>query len=128
MTSRRRPHPYSVLCLLTIAMAAPAGATTVVAIWTPARIVLAADTSLSRFDPATKTDVRQATVCKIRAVGDNWYATAGLFEEPISGFALPAVAQAACERGCANGLSALHSAFDGILGSALIRARDAVIT
>jgi ATP-dependent protease HslVU (ClpYQ) peptidase subunit len=76
---------FAVLFLLWVTTAlrpADVGATTIVVIWRPDRIVLAADSKLSSLtDP-----VLSRATCKIRSQGHIWYAAAGLYEASITGF------------------------------------------
>lgn len=75
---------YVLLPLLSfVAVLSPlaVGATTIVAIWSSDRIVIAADSRRTSL-----LDGSYAQVCKIRNEGSVWYATAGLYEASIEGF------------------------------------------
>ena len=72
---------FYLLCFTTLLLPVGVKATSIVALWTPERIVIAADSRLSPL-----VDGTYSQVCKIRAEGNLWYATAGLYEAPIDGF------------------------------------------
>jgi hypothetical protein len=75
-------HVLQVACLL---LCAEASASTIVVIWTPDQVVIAADSMLSDLDGKPI-----GTACKIRSEGFAYFATAGLFEQQIrGGFYMP---------------------------------------
>jgi hypothetical protein len=74
----------AVLCLGTL----PVQATTLVALWTPDRIVLGADSRVI-------TDVGSSQACKIGLSGDVWMAASGLVAEARSGYLVGPIARRA---------------------------------
>jgi hypothetical protein len=66
----------------------PARASTLVVIWTPDKIVFAADGRLTLMDSTGKILEPSGTVCKIKTIGSVLWGSAGLYEFPASGFNL----------------------------------------
>lgn len=80
-----------------LALCANAGATTIVAIWTPSRIVIAGDSLLNNY--WTRNGVRQhgtSEGCKIRKFGVNYISAAGNYHIQKAGFDLWDTAARAC--------------------------------
>jgi hypothetical protein len=92
--------------LLFLMSAAACGATTLVAVWTPDEIVLAADSKLM-YDGAT---AGANTVCKIQREGETFFAFSGLVDDPASGFNAAAIARRAAQ--AAGGAERRVAAFE----------------
>jgi hypothetical protein len=96
--------------------------TTIVALWTPDRIIMAADSALS-----DEHKMRIGSTCKIRREGDIRFATAGLFEYPMTGFSMPTIAHKAYEHTPnPKTLLKFDMIFSGEVAMALDMAKDSV--
>lgn len=125
MTHRWQSRKTNVLRLAatTFALIAfPGSATTIVAIWTPDRIILAADTALSSADGKQ----RIGTVCKLKKESTIWFATAGLFEFPLTGFDMPDIIHRRYERRPVQDIGFLGAMFSSDIEFALDNARKSV--
>jgi hypothetical protein len=100
----------------------PVRPTTILAIWTPDRIILAADTALSSID-GTK---RIGNVCKLKRESAIWFATAGLFEFSPTGFDMPSIIRKRYERRPTVNLDVLGVLVDSDIDIALDDARKSV--
>lgn len=86
------------IAVLGITICAQAGATTIVAIWTPSKIVIAGD-SLVNVNWTGKNGTRQHQTwndCKIRKFGSNYVSAAGNYRIQAAGFDLWDTAERAC--------------------------------
>jgi hypothetical protein len=84
--------------LLAIGLCAKAGATTIVAIWSPTKIVITGD-SLLNINWTGKGGVRlhrYSNVCKIRKFGSNYISAAGNYHIQIAGFDVWDTAERTC--------------------------------
>jgi hypothetical protein len=103
----------ALIAALGIGLCGKAGATTIVAIWTPSRIVIAGD-SLVNVNWTTAngaTHHRTKNDCKIRKFGSNYIAAAGNYRIQTTGFDVWETAARACGSPasvsvCANAFSA----------------------
>lgn len=84
--------------MLGLCLCAKAWGTTIVAIWTPARIVIAGDSLLSMNWTGENGEPRHKTSndCKIRKYGANYISAAGNYHIQTAGFDLWRTAQRAC--------------------------------
>lgn len=88
----------AISAILAIGLCAKAEATTIVAIWTPSKLVIAGDSLLNNYWTA-KNGVRQHTLsrdCKIRKFGSNYVSAAGNYHIQKAGFDLWQTAAHAC--------------------------------
>ena len=77
-----------VLPALLLASACGVGATTLVAVWSPERLILGADSLMV-------TDTAKASACKIEHEGPIYFALSGLVQDRTAGFDLAPLARAA---------------------------------
>ena len=109
--------------IVALGLSVNAGATTIVAIWTPAKIVIAADSMVNihwtgqNGVPQTRT----AKDCKIRKFGSSYVSAAGNYHIQIAGFDVWDTAERACGTAANVELCAARLKADlrGILSRAL---------
>lgn len=84
---------------LAIAVSANAGATTIVAIWTPQRIVISGDSllNINWTGPNGAPQHRISNDCKIRKFGRNYVSAAGNYHIQAAGFDVWETAERAYE-------------------------------
>lgn len=86
------------LCALLFALGIQAQATTIVAIWTPAKIVISGDSLLNNYFTGANgaTQRRLSTGCKIRKFGATYISAAGNYRIRTAGFDIWDTAARAC--------------------------------
>ena len=88
----------ALLAALAIGISANAGATTIVAIWTPVKIVISGDSLVNSYwtTPSGTRGHRLSNDCKIRKFGSNYISAAGNYHIQKAGFDIWQAAERAC--------------------------------
>ena len=81
---------FAILCFFVPSVSR---STTLVALWTPEKVILAADSRV------TQDNGRTTDACKIAHSGSTWIAVSGLISDPATGFSLGPLARPALEQG-----------------------------
>jgi hypothetical protein len=117
-----KPMVRAFVAMIGLGFCANAGATTIVAIWTPSRIVISGDSLLNMHwtGPNRVRQHRTTKDCKIRQFGSNYISAAGNYHIQAVGFDLWETAAHAC--GASTTVDQCTAKFKAELQSALTKA------